>query len=538
MDPSTWEEQQHSDNDEQSQVQQVKENMFSVDEIIEKYVGGFGPAQLFQVAIVALGVAFDAQSTFVTIFTDAQPSWRCTNGSQLTETEKCTAQSSICEMDPTLWEWERGKEVSVISQWNLVCANTIKAGFPSLFFFMGSLIGCIIVGPLADSWLGRKRTLMLSTVSLSLMGFLTACAPNIWIYSLLRALTGFGRASLGTYCLVLSTEIAGRQWRSFISFFVFLFFTFGFLSLPALAYLTRNSFSWRSTYIYISILPLAYSLLLLPFVWESPRWLLLRGNSKEALKCLRKMAEMNGGVLPENVEIEVCIAESQTESSLSLLWTTKWARRTLMSTMAVGSGMGLIYYGMPFGVASLDFNFYLSVAFNALSDIPAAIFSTIILAKAGRRRAILLLTLLSGMLCFLCVFFSMGISDIPNSTANRKNWAQIISEVGAFLSGGTAYNVLLMYCLELFPSSVRNSAMSLLREAIYVGAIVSPVVVVIGHSNTALSFGLFGIGILISGLFVLGLPETKDRPLYDTLENQDFQETLLSKTELGSPLLT
>ncbi|XP_057828983.2 organic cation/carnitine transporter 1 [Cryptomeria japonica] len=508
--------------------------MFSVEEIIEKYVGGFGPAQLFQVAIVALGVAFDAQNTFVTIFTDDQPSWRCINGSQITETEICTTQSSICEMDTTLWEWERGKEVSVISQWNLVCANTIQAGFPSLFFFMGSLLGCIIVGPLADSWLGRKRTLMLSIVSLSLMGFLTACSPNIWIYSLLRALSGFSRASIGTYCLVLSSELAGRQWRSLISFFVFLFFTLGFLSLPALAYLTRNTFSWRITYIYISILPLAYSLLLLPFIWESPRWLLLRGNSKEALKCLRKMAEMNGRVVPENVAIEDCIAESQTESSLSLLWTTKWARRRLMSTMAVGSGMGLIYYGMPFGVVSLDFNSYLSVTFNALSDIPAAIFSTIILAKAERRRAILLLSLLSGMLCFLCVFYSMGIPDIPNS----KNWAHIVSEVGAFLSANTACNVLLIYCLESFPSSVRNSALSMLREAIYVGAIVSPVIVVIGHSNTALSFGLFGIGILISGLFVLGLPETKDQPLYDTLEKQDCQETLLSKTELGSPLLT
>ncbi|XP_059070103.1 organic cation/carnitine transporter 1-like [Cryptomeria japonica] len=240
------------------------------------------------------------------------------------------------------------------------------------------------------------------------------------------------------------------------------------------------------------------------------------------------MLKKNGRVVPETVEIEDCIAESQTESSLSLLWTTKWARRRLMSTMAVGSGMGLIYYGMPFGLANLDFNLYLSVTFNALSDILAAIFSTIILAKAGRRRAILLLTLLSGLLCFLCVFFSMGISGIPNSTANRKNWAQMIAEVGAFLSAGTAYNVLLMYCLELFPSSVRNSAMSLVRLAIYVGAIASPVIVVIGHSNTALSFGLFGIGILISGLFVLGLPETKDQPLYDTLENQ----------ELGSPLHT
>ncbi|KAH9287820.1 hypothetical protein KI387_031937 [Taxus chinensis] len=78
--------------------------------------------------------------------------------------------------------------------------------------------------------------------------------------------------------------------------------------------------------------------------------------------------------------------------------------------------------------------------------------------------------------------------------------------------------MLVIYCLELFPSSVRNSAMSMLRQAVNVGAIVSPVIVVIGHNAPYLSFAIFGIVIIMSSLFVVGLPETKDRPFYDTLE--------------------
>ncbi|KAH9287819.1 hypothetical protein KI387_031936 [Taxus chinensis] len=508
------EEPRHSDNGE----------CCSVDGIIETYVGGFGRAQLFQVAIVALALAFDSQHTFVTIFTDAQPPWRCTNANTSPEKEICTAQSSICEMDPRLWEWEGGREASVISEWNLVCADTIKAGFPALFFFMGSLLGFIILGPLADSWLGRKKTLMLSSVILSVSGIATAASPNVWIYSILRAFSGFGRASMGTYCLVLSTELVGRKWRGLVGFLVFFSFTLGFLSLPTLAYFTRNHYSWRSTYVYISILPLAYPLLLLPLVWESPRWLLLRGKSKEALQCLREMAELNGKVLPEHVIIEDSSStENQTDSALSRLWTTKWARIRLMLTMAVGFGMGLIYYGMPFGVGSLHFNLYLSVTFNALSEIPAAIISTVLVANAPRRRAILVLTIMSGMFCFVCVVYSMDSFNTEKST----NWEQMGAELGAFLSAVTAFNVLLIYCLEMFPSSVRNSAMSMMRQAANVGAIVSPVVVVIGRSNTVVSFGLFGIGIIVSGLFALGLPETQDRPLYDTLENQECEEALL-----------
>ncbi|KAH9287867.1 hypothetical protein KI387_031984 [Taxus chinensis] len=499
----------------------------SVEEIIEKYVGGFGGAQLFQVLVVALGWGFDIQNTFLPIFTDAQPSWRCTSPHFLQIT--CTKQSSICDMDPQLWEWNTPKKASIISEWDLICANNFKAGIPQFFFFTGALLGCIMLGPLADSSLGRKRMLLLSSLTLSLTGFLTSLSPNIWIYSLLRAFSGFGKAPIGTCCLVLSTEIVGRKWRSLIGFLLFFTCTLGFVSLPILAYLTRLNFSWRRTYIYLSIPPLAYSLFLLPFVWESPRWLLLRrGNSDEALQSFKKMAEWNGRLLPENIIIEErSITENQTDSALSRLWTTKWARIRLMLTMAVGFGMGLIYYGMPFGVGSLHFNLYLSVTFNALSEIPAAIISTLLVAKAPRRKSILLLTILSGMLCFVCVVYSM---DTHKST----NWGQMGAELGAFLSAVTAYNVLLIYCLELFPSSVRNSAMSMVKQAVNVGAIASPVIVVIiTHGAPYLSFAIFGIAIIMSGLFVMGLPETKDRPFCDTLEGQQWQEK-----EHQTPLLS
>ncbi|KAH9287816.1 hypothetical protein KI387_031933, partial [Taxus chinensis] len=185
-----------------------------------------------------------------------------------------------------------------------------------------------------------------------------------------------------------------------------------------------------------------------------------------------------------------------------------------------GFGTGLVYYGMPFGSGNLDFNLYLSVTFNALSEVPAAIVSTVLVANAPRRKAIIWLTIMSGMFCFVCVVYSMD----SFNTEKSSNWGQMGAELGAFLSAVTAFNVLLIYCLELFPSSVRNSAMSMLRQAMNVGAIVSPVIVVIGHSAPYLSFAILGIVIIMSGLFVVGLPETKDRPFYDTLEGQQCQE--------------
>ncbi|GLJ53658.1 hypothetical protein SUGI_1144530 [Cryptomeria japonica] len=520
---------------------------FSLDEIIESCIGGFGGAQLFQVVVVSLGWVFDVQHTFLTIFTDAQPTWRCTETSSLqiweiTGMGKCTEESSVCKMDTSQWEWERGKAASIISEWDLMCGNSFKAAIPGLLFFVGALAGYIILGPLADTWLGRKRMLILSSFMLSVSGILTAMSPNIWIYSLLRAITGFVKAPIATCCLVLSTELVGRKWRGLIGFLLFLSGTIGFLSIPALAYLTRLQFSWRMTYIYLSLIPLLYSLFLLPCVWESPRWLLLQGRSEEALQNLKRLAELNGGSLPENVRIEDRRAETQSDSALSRLWGTQWARKRLILVMAVGAGIGLIYFGLPLGVGNLGFNLYISVTLNALSELPAGIISTLLVARARRRRAILLLTLTSASFCFVCVFLSGDRTNPADPSSNQTKstagkYPRLVGELGAFVSAVTAFNVMLIFCLELFPTTVRNSAMSMFRQASGVGAIASPVIVFIGRNSPALSFALSGIAIILSGFFVLGLPETKDQPLYDTLEGQEWEEKDLINRS-NKPLLS
>ena len=96
-----------------------------VDEILEKYVGGFGKTQLVHVLIVSLGWVFDAMHILIAVFSDAQPSWQCQNsknvefGKNVTANlppQWCTPKSDICEMDRSVWEWVDGNGASVVSQ--------------------------------------------------------------------------------------------------------------------------------------------------------------------------------------------------------------------------------------------------------------------------------------------------------------------------------------------------------------------------------------------------------------------------------------
>lgn len=102
---------------------------------------------------------------------------------------------------------------------------------------------------------------------------------------------------------------------------------------------------------------------------------------------------------------------------------------------------------------------------------------------------------------------------------------QIGFELLSFFCGNTAFSILMIYTLELFPTSVRNSATSMVRQASVLGASISPVLISAGKNNNGLlSYGVFGVVIMLSGLFVLYLPETKGESLCDTMEEQERKD--------------
>ncbi|GLJ37893.1 hypothetical protein SUGI_0770920 [Cryptomeria japonica] len=491
----------------------------SVDQILDKYVGAFGRAQLAHVLIVSLGWAFDSMHTLIAVFADAQPSWQCVNSKALDSSKNatvmlpprwCSPQSDICEMDPSVWEWVNGNGASVVSQWDLICHNKFKAGFPASLFFIGCILGAGILGSLADTCLGRKRTLILSCLIMSVSGFLTALSPNIWVYSAIRLISGFGRAGVGICSLVLSTELVGHKWRGQIGLYGFLFFSAGFASLPAIAYMTKSS--WRTTYIFISSLSMAYCCLFLPFIQESPRWLIIRKQEAEALKILRKMATRNNNHLPQNVGISITTNQdiSRAKNMKSIL-EVPWARRRMAVLMAVGAGTGVVYYGMPLNIGNLNFNPYINTSLNALMEVPAIAVGTLLLPITDRRILISVSASTCALCCIVCSFVSNG-------------WMPMIAELTGFLAMCTTFDVVYVFSLELFATDVRSIAVAMLRQAIMAGAAMAPLAVVGGRTHSFLSFLVFGGFAVLSALLTLILPETRNRPLYETMEEQGEEQ--------------
>ncbi|KAG4392582.1 hypothetical protein AAZX31_04G156600 [Glycine max] len=486
----------------------------SLGSTVELCIGEFNWSQFLQSILVSLAWIFDAQQTFISVFTDALPEWHCTERGA----NACKTATTVCSLPKGSWAWDVPTQASIVSEWGLECANSAITGLPASMFFLGCLIGGFVLASLADSSLGRKNMLFFSCLVMAITSLLVTLSPNVWIYSALKFLCGFARATIGTSALVLASELVGKRWRGQISVIGFFCFTIGFLSLPAMAYINRSS-SWRNLYLWTSISTMFYCILVKLFVTESPRWLLVRGKTEEAvetLKCITSITQSNLNLAINNMSHKEETWNVDIFSALKILLQKKWSSRRLSLIMAMGIGIGLVYYGMPLGLQNLSFNLYLSVTFNALSELPSALIVLFFVDKFNRRVALLLFTILSG------VFSVMSIMEMK--TSSWTNNIQIVFELVSFFSACSSFNVYLIYTTELFPTCVRNSALSMARLAVVLGGTFSPLLVSAARGNKFMCYGVFGLVIGFSGVFGIFLPETKGRALCDTMDEEENKE--------------
>ncbi|KAG0481575.1 hypothetical protein HPP92_012063 [Vanilla planifolia] len=487
----------------------------SIDEAIESYIGDAGTTNILPAVLATLVLVFDAQQTFINVFTDAMPPWFLKNSSSASA---AAGGDSPCGLPPSTWSWSLPIHSSTISEWSLECASPAVLGLPSSSYFSGCLAGGFLFATLADSHLGRKKMLLLSTLSMSISAALTAASPSLPTYAALRFVAGLFRSTVGTSVIVLSTELVSRRWRDRISIVGFSCFTLGFLSLPAMAYVSRGN-SWRVLYLMISLPSFLYTILIYFFIEESPRWLLLRGRRSEAIEIIKRIAGSN--INDSSISKLKLAADAREKDELStdifvaakMLWGNRWAFRRLTAVMTVSFGVGMVYYGMPLNLGNLSSDLYLSVALNAITELPSSLIIFFLVGRMNRRSSTLAFTAASGLFSLVCSAISGG------------GKAQMAAELVAFFAACTAFGLVLIFSIELFPTCVRNSAIAMVRQAVVLGGAVAPVLVAAGRGSRMLSFGVFGLVIGCCGVFAVCLPETRGRGICDTMEEEECRDS-------------
>lgn len=266
---------------------------------------------------------------------------------------------------------------------------------------------------------------------------------------------------------------------------------------------------WRALYVASSLPTLAFVIFILPFLSESPRWYLIRRKPHEALEVMRAITKANGRTLAENASLVLDDEQDVSSSILDVirLPLTRWR---LFLSVAISFFCSIVYYGLTLNVTNLDTNLYLSVIINSASELPAFTLATFLIQRIGRRPLAIGTMWFSGTFCIAAALMGGG--------SGMLSLARMVCGVLGIFAIAATYNLLLVYTAELFPTTVRSAALGCIQQAEQVGAVVAPLVVVLGKS---LPFAVFGACAMVGGVLSFYLPETSNMPLYDTIAGME-----------------
>ena len=161
------------------------------------------------------------------------------------------------------------------------------------------------------------------------------------------------------------------------------------------------------------------------------------------------------------------------------LFKRRWALQRILATMVLGFGIGVAFFGMLFGVGNLGFNVYLSVIFNASLLIPTNLLTLFFIARWKRKASLFAFCIISGICSVICVVLVIG---------SGREGMQIGLELASFFCSCLVYNVLMIFTIELYPTSVRNLTTSLARQGFAFDSVFAPILTSTGRRNEFLSY--------------------------------------------------
>ncbi|XP_071950311.1 organic cation transporter protein-like [Antedon mediterranea] len=346
------------------------------------------------------------------------------------------------ELDITLctngWEYDTSQYKStIIQEFDLVCDKAAKPSLSQSIFFVGTLVGSLVFGALADKF-GRKPVLFLAVGLQCGSGILTSFVNTFAAYTALRFITAAANIAVFITAFVIGTETVGVSKRTYAGLVIEFFFAFGLIIMAGLAYFIRE---WRTLQLVASVPGLLY-FLYIPFFPESARWLISQKRYDEAKKITEKAATVNNVNLPTDFHFSEHTGKpSSLMSFLDLFRPWPVCKRTF-NVMLCWIAVNISYFGLSLSTSDFGVNHYISFLVSGATEIPAYALSIVALDYFGRRRSLSATLLLGGVACLLTIFIPMGIGRLT------------VAMVGKF--GVTAaFGIIFFYTAELYPTNIR-----------------------------------------------------------------------------------
>jgi MFS family permease len=242
--------------------------------------------------------------------------------------------------------------------------STATIGLNSAAVWMGQILGCFIMQPIADL-LGRKKAIVVASVITFVGIVLQAASQNIGMFVAARVIVGVGISISNASAPTLLAELLPARIRGRILGVFFSCYYFGSLLASIVSFGSQNiqsTWSWRLPSL-LQLIPSLVALCLLPFIPESPRWLISKGHNEHAQEIL---AAMRGG---EAVDMEDSAEELREIRAVMAKEEEEYPRNAWREIASTPGNRKRLFVLVAFGTMINTFgNFIISFYLSVLLD--------------------------------------------------------------------------------------------------------------------------------------------------------------------------
>ena len=352
---------------------------------------------------------------------------------------------------------------------------------------VGSIVGVLFAGILSDK-LGRKLTMVISAVLFSTSALGCALSADFAQLVVYRIIGGVGIGVVSIVSPLYISEVAVAQYRGRLVSLYQLAVTVGFLGAYLVNYQllawaesgTQLSVDWLNKVFITEVwrgmlgmetLPAILFFIIIFFIPESPRWLIVRGKELKAVNILEKIYNSITEAKSQLKETK-SVLTSETRSEWSLLMKPGIFKAVIIGVCIaiLGQFMGVnavLYYGPSIfenaGLSGGDSLFYQVLV--GLVNTLTTVLALVIIDKVGRKK--LVYYGVSGMvvsLILIGLYFLFG-----DSLGVSSLFLLVFFLFYVFCCAVSVCAVVFVLLSEMYPTKVRGLAMSIAGFALWIG---------------------------------------------------------------------
>lgn len=410
------------------------------------------------------------------------------------------------------WVYDQSSFSStIVTKWDLVCESQSQKSVVQTLFMSGSLLGSLIFGYLSDRY-GRKGIYTWCLLQMAIADTCAIFAPTFIIFCTLRFLAGSSIGIIMSNSLILITEWTMPKSKHIGVTLTFCSFSIGQMLLGGLAFAIRD---WHTLHLTVSI-PLFVLSLLSRRLVESALWLVTTNRLEEGTKALRRVARINGKesageiltveFVRSNMQEELDNAQNK-PSTFQVLRAPKLCLRVCcLGFVRLGATVPLM--GLILNLQELGSNIFMfQVIFGAVTFISR--YSAYLMMKHTGRR------ISQSLFLFLVGLFIVVNTFLPREMQTLRAVLATLG-LGAASAATTAFSV---HHIELIPTMFRSTLSGVNNMFGRVGSVLAPLLMTLVVYSPHLPWIMYGVFPILCGLIVFCLPETKNQPLPNTIQD-------------------